>query len=81
MHVELNILVHIYNFFSGSDDTTVQVWDILAKKCIATISGHHSTVTSMVVSEDGGTLLTVGRDKVRPVESFLGQAQDLLVFK
>ena len=42
----------------------MHVWDILTKKCVATLNGHHSTVTSMALSEDGGTLLTAGRDKV-----------------
>ncbi|CAN0878554.1 Protein TORMOZ EMBRYO DEFECTIVE, partial [Linum grandiflorum] len=50
--------------FSGSDDATVRVWDLLTKKCVATLDKHFSTVTSMAVSEDGRTLLTAGRDKV-----------------
>ena len=43
----------------------MHVWDLLAKKCVATLNGHHSTVTSMALSEDGTMLLTAGRDKVR----------------
>uniref|UniRef100_A0A2P2JNJ1 Uncharacterized protein MANES_09G127900 n=1 Tax=Rhizophora mucronata TaxID=61149 RepID=A0A2P2JNJ1_RHIMU len=50
--------------FSGSDDATIRVWDLLAKKCVSTMEKHFSTVTSMAVSEDGWTLLTAGRDKV-----------------
>ncbi|PON77530.1 Guanine nucleotide-binding protein, beta subunit [Parasponia andersonii] len=50
--------------FSGSDDTTVQVWNLITKKSVATLNGHHSTVTSVALSEDGGTLLSAGRDKV-----------------
>ncbi|KAJ6433817.1 hypothetical protein OIU84_017508 [Salix udensis] len=50
--------------FSGSADATVRVWDLLAKKCIATLERHFSALTSMAVSEDGWTLLTAGRDKV-----------------
>ncbi|KAB2049401.1 hypothetical protein ES319_A13G173800v1 [Gossypium barbadense] len=50
--------------FSGSDDTTVRVWDLLAKKCVAVLEKHFSAVSSMAVSEDGWTLLTAGRDKV-----------------
>ncbi|EOY10125.1 Transducin family protein / WD-40 repeat family protein [Theobroma cacao] len=50
--------------FSGSDDATVRVWDLLAKKCVATLEKHFSAVTSMAVSEDGWTLLSAGRDKV-----------------
>ncbi|PSS04567.1 Transducin beta-like protein [Actinidia chinensis var. chinensis] len=50
--------------FSGSDDTTVRVWDLGTKRCIATLEKHFSTVTSLSVSEDGWTLLSAGRDKV-----------------
>ncbi|KAG8647939.1 transducin beta-like protein 3 isoform X2 [Manihot esculenta] len=50
--------------FSGSDDATVRVWDLVAKKCVATLERHFSSVTSLAVSEDGWTLLSAGRDKV-----------------
>ncbi|GAB4845207.1 hypothetical protein Ancab_038618 [Ancistrocladus abbreviatus] len=50
--------------FSGSDDATVRVWDLVTKKCIATMEKHFSAVTSLAVSEDGGVLLSAGRDKV-----------------
>ncbi|WCJ27775.1 Transducin beta-like protein 3 [Euphorbia peplus] len=50
--------------FSGSDDATVRVWDLVAKKCVATLEKHFSTVTSLAVSEDGWMLLSAGRDKV-----------------
>ncbi|XP_023512801.1 transducin beta-like protein 3 [Cucurbita pepo subsp. pepo] len=49
--------------FSGSEDGSVRVWDLMSKKCIATL-GHESTVTSFAISEDGWTLLSAGRDKV-----------------
>ncbi|KAK8542849.1 hypothetical protein V6N12_015427 [Hibiscus sabdariffa] len=50
--------------FSGSDDTTVRVWDLLAKKCVAVLEKHFSAVSSVALSEDGWTLLSAGRDKV-----------------
>lgn len=50
--------------FSGSDDATVRVWDLLAKKCVATLDKHFSRVTSMAITSDGSTLLSAGRDKV-----------------
>ncbi|KAG9457271.1 hypothetical protein H6P81_001779 [Aristolochia fimbriata] len=50
--------------FSGSDDATVRVWDLVSKKCIAVLEKHFSTVTSLAVSENGWTLLSAGRDKV-----------------
>ena len=51
--------------FSGSDDATVRVWDLLAKKCVATLDKHFSTVTSMAITSDGSTLISAGRDKAR----------------
>ncbi|XP_010558619.1 PREDICTED: transducin beta-like protein 3 [Tarenaya hassleriana] len=54
--------------FSGGDDATVRVWDLMAKntgkKCLATLDNHFSAVTSIAISEDGWTLLSAGRDKV-----------------
>ncbi|XP_047330937.1 transducin beta-like protein 3 [Impatiens glandulifera] len=50
--------------FSGSDDSTIRVWDLTKKKCISTLEKHFSTVTSLQISEDGWTLLSSGRDKV-----------------
>lgn len=50
--------------FSGSDDATVQVWDLGKKKPVATLDKHFSTVTSLALSEDGMMLLSAGRDKV-----------------
>ncbi|GAB2295675.1 hypothetical protein Dimus_029829 [Dionaea muscipula] len=50
--------------FSGSDDATVRVWDLMTKKCVAAMEKHFSAVTSLALSEDGGILLSAGRDKV-----------------
>ncbi|KAJ4957547.1 hypothetical protein NE237_024658 [Protea cynaroides] len=50
--------------FSGSDDATVRVWNLVTKKCVAVLEKHFSAVTSLAVSEDGWTLLSAGRDKV-----------------
>ncbi|XVE62302.1 hypothetical protein DITRI_Ditri06bG0107400 [Diplodiscus trichospermus] len=50
--------------FSGSDDATVRVWDLVAKKCVAVLEKHFSAVSAIAVSEDGWTLLSAGRDKV-----------------
>ncbi|CAI9095529.1 OLC1v1031510C1 [Oldenlandia corymbosa var. corymbosa] len=50
--------------FSGSDDTTIRIWDLTRKKCLATLEKHLSAVTSLAITEDGGTLLSSGRDKI-----------------
>ncbi|KAE8707862.1 hypothetical protein F3Y22_tig00110372pilonHSYRG00187 [Hibiscus syriacus] len=44
--------------------TTVRVWDLLVKKCVAVLEKHFLVVSSVAVSEDGWTLLSAGRDKV-----------------
>lgn len=49
--------------FSGSDDATVRVWDLIAKKCAATMEKHFSAVVSLAMSEDRRFLLSAGRDK------------------
>ncbi|CAN6486533.1 unnamed protein product [Victoria cruziana] len=50
--------------FSGSDDGTVRVWDLVTKKCAAVLRKHFSTITSLAVSENGWTLLSAARDRV-----------------
>ncbi|KAJ8446087.1 hypothetical protein Cgig2_017589 [Carnegiea gigantea] len=51
--------------FSGSDDATVRVWDLVTKKCAATLGEKHfSAVVSLAISEDKSLLLSAGRDKV-----------------
>lgn len=50
--------------FSGSDDATVRVWDLITKKCASTMEKHFSAVVSLAMSEDRRFLLTAGRDKV-----------------
>lgn len=49
--------------FSGGDDGSVRVWDLIGKKCLSTLEKHQSAITSMAISEDGWTLLSAGRDK------------------
>ncbi|KMT19395.1 hypothetical protein BVRB_1g012450 [Beta vulgaris subsp. vulgaris] len=50
--------------FSGSDDASVRVWDLVTKKCAATMEKHFSAVVSLTISEDQRFLLSAGRDKV-----------------
>ncbi|KAJ8762065.1 hypothetical protein K2173_006667 [Erythroxylum novogranatense] len=52
------------HLYSGSDDASIRVWDLLSKRCISTLDKHFSAITSLAVSEDGWTLLSAGRDKV-----------------
>ena len=51
---------------SGSDDTTVRVWDTGTRECVATLTGHAGEV-SMLVALAGGQLASasLGDDTVR----------------
>ncbi|XP_024403982.1 protein TORMOZ EMBRYO DEFECTIVE [Physcomitrium patens] len=56
--------IHRLLLFSGSDDGTVRVWDLVTKTCAAILNKHFSAVTSLDVSRNGWTLVSAGRDKV-----------------
>ncbi|KAJ3186655.1 Transducin (beta)-like 3 [Gaertneriomyces sp. JEL0708] len=49
---------------SGSEDTTIRVWDLLESRPKAVLEGHVSVVREMVITEDGKWLVSCGRDKV-----------------
>ncbi len=57
--------------FSGGDDGTVRVWDLVKKVCNAVLDKHFSAVTSIALSTDGWSLLSAGRDKVLWLTIFL----------
>ena len=48
---------------SGSNDTTVKVWDVAAATEIAVLRGHSDAVYSVALSPDGNTLASASRDK------------------
>ena len=49
---------------SGSEDTTVRVWDLSRQCCTAVLKAHLSYVTSMAFLPGGAGLVTGGRDRV-----------------
>ncbi|EFJ35160.1 hypothetical protein SELMODRAFT_80645 [Selaginella moellendorffii] len=55
---------HRLLLFSGGDDATVRVWDLVTKKSAALLEKHFSTVTSLAVSANGWSLISGARDKV-----------------
>ena len=48
---------------SGSEDKTIEMWNLHAGKRWYTLTGHSDWVTSVAFSPDGATLASGGRDK------------------
>ncbi|KAL2890567.1 Vegetative incompatibility protein HET-E-1 [Ceratocystis lukuohia] len=48
---------------SGSEDSTVKIWDATSGACLQTLEGHHSSVSSVVFSNDGQRLASGSWDK------------------
>ncbi|KIX08794.1 uncharacterized protein Z518_03451 [Rhinocladiella mackenziei CBS 650.93] len=47
---------------SGSDDSTVRVWDVQTGECRHTLEGHSDGVSSVIFSPDGARLASGSRD-------------------
>ncbi len=47
---------------TGSDDTTVKVWELTTGRCLCTLVGHENGVTALAVSPDGQKVLSGARD-------------------
>jgi WD40 repeat protein/GTPase SAR1 family protein len=48
---------------SGSDDSTVKIWDIVTGQCLSTLQGHSNRVTSISFSPDGHILASGSDDQ------------------
>jgi predicted NACHT family NTPase len=48
---------------SGSEDSTVRLWDVATAKELRVLKGHTDWVLSVAFSPDGKTLATAGKDK------------------
>jgi WD40 repeat protein/transcriptional regulator with XRE-family HTH domain len=47
---------------SGSDDRTVRLWDVAARRCRALLSGHSNRVWSVALHPNGALLASAGED-------------------
>ncbi|TEA31814.1 hypothetical protein DBR06_SOUSAS8310041 [Sousa chinensis] len=50
--------------FSSAADTSIRVWSLQDRSCLAMLTAHYSAVTSLTFSADGHTMLSSGRDKI-----------------
>lgn len=47
---------------TGSDDFTIELWDLNTQKLISTFTGHQNAVKSMAISPDGNLLASASAD-------------------
>jgi len=52
-----------YYLFSGSDDSTVKVWETHNNMLLYTLQGHTSQINELLILEETGILITIGNDK------------------
>ena len=43
--------------FSSATDTSVRVWSLQERSCLAVLTAHYSAITSLTFSADGHTML------------------------
>jgi WD40 repeat protein len=48
---------------SGSDDTTIKLWDVLTRQSLATLDDHSDSVSTVAFSPDGQTLASGSADR------------------
>ena len=64
---------------TGSNDTTVQLWDTLTGQRLSVLKGHKGSVNAVAFSPDGTTIATVSNDKTaRRWEAATGQPLNVL---
>ncbi len=52
---------------TSSDDKTVRVWDVIAKRQVGELIGHRGAVAGLAFSGDGKRIITAGKDGVARV--------------
>jgi U3 small nucleolar RNA-associated protein 13 len=48
--------------YSGSEDGTIKVWDIILNKCVASLDGHTRAVRHIQLTNDGKSLISATAD-------------------
>ncbi|KAM6957199.1 transducin beta-like protein 3 [Aplochiton taeniatus] len=56
--------MELLQLFSSSMDCGIRVWDLRSSQCVCVLQSHYSTVTSLALTPDGGTMVSSGRDKI-----------------
>jgi len=49
---------------SGSEDTTVRVWDLKDGKELLVFTGHKETIRKVIISADGSKVISISSDNV-----------------
>jgi len=63
--------------FSGSDDSTLRMYDLKKSACVACFRQHMSLPTAIAFSEDGNLMTSCGRDQVLNFYSIQGKPSHL----
>ncbi len=48
---------------SGSEDKTLKIWDLATGNCLATLTGHTSSVRVVALTSDGAKIVSGSDDK------------------
>ena len=62
---------------SGSEDTTVRIWNLLQKSQEAVLEGHTSDVLTVTVTSDDKFIISCSVDKSIRIWNFLKKRQEM----
>ncbi|GIY32726.1 transducin beta-like protein 3 [Caerostris extrusa] len=62
--VTIQKLNDVYHVFGAADDYNIHVWNLNTKQHVISLTGHFSTVTSLIFFKENSQMLSSSRDKV-----------------